>query len=326
MSVALGLAILAAGCGPMLILNTRSPRRIEPRGRDGLVLVESSGHRDAQGMVAAVLRGEARGAWWRITNRVQDGARLVLDEERNVRRARIVGETAPLEADELWVRVEVVGWSTTPTAVEDTNDAGQLVQLPAFRSDVVLQVTIADPDGQVLLDEAQYSGEAVVLVGAPVTGNPLLEAARQAASAFLNDITPMPRADFVQLDDGDSSQRKAIEHAQGGRYVAAERSLRSYLKKTPTNAVAHYNLGVVLEGQGRHREALQSYDEAIRISARPYYRDTRTSCERRAEATEAVYGVAAPAPEPAGKAATSATPPMLEPGPLDKDAATPATP
>ena len=49
------------------------------------------------------------------------------------------------------------------------------------------------------------------------------------------------------------------------RYGESEKYFRAVLKLDPGNAVAHFNLGFVLEHLGRHQHAIESFREATRL-------------------------------------------------------------
>jgi tetratricopeptide (TPR) repeat protein len=55
--------------------------------------------------------------------------------------------------------------------------------------------------------------------------------------------------------------------AELNRFEEAETVYRQALQATPLNAVAHYNLGVVLERQHREDDAIRSYQAAVKIRA-----------------------------------------------------------
>lgn len=296
------------GCSPTLQIVSYQPGRIEPRGARALVLLEGEGLKEARVLAAQLVDGEASGTWWRVENRSDEGPRLVKANAR----AEIVGETRGLRRDELWARVDVVEWDLDNITVEEENEDGEVVPVPAVKAEVMLQAILADASGKILLDEQQYRGTVVVAEGAGGPSDPLLEAARVAVSSLLDDISPQRRTDFIRLDDSDSGQKAVIQRIVKAQIPLrdGERGLRRYLKKNPGNGVALYNLAVVLDAQGKHDEALTHYDESMQIAPRDYYRETRAGCARRAAARKAVYGeTTSPPPQKAAPSAPGIAPP-----------------
>ena len=164
--------------------------------------------------------------------------------------------------------------------------------MPAHRSEVSLQITIVDRTGRVLLREQQYAGEVVVEEGVVHLDDPLTEAARDAAQLFLAEAAPQQVAQVVRLDDSDGGLISAIDNITRRNWTLrnAERKIRRYLKVHPNNAIATYNIAVLVDAQGRHDEALAIYDEAMKINSRDYYIEARAGCARRATAKRAVFG------------------------------------
>lgn len=292
MRAVLAAALAASACAPSLTIVSWEPGKIAPRGARTLVLVDGEGRSGARRIAAQLLVREAKGGWFRVEDRGREGVKLVLVGER----ASIAGAATPLPDEALWARVDVVQWESARTTVEAEDAEGEVTQVPAQRSDVSLQITIADRSGKVLLREQEYVGTVVVedtVVPAAVpAGEPLQQAARAAAAAFLGDIAPKQLAQVVRLDDTDGGLSSALDSITKNKWTLAEaeQRLRRYLLKHSHNSIATYDLAVIVDAQGRHEEALPLYDEAMRIHTRDYYIEARAGCARRAAAKNSVFG------------------------------------
>src|SRR5262249_22976427 len=56
----------------------------------------------------------------------------------------------------------------------------------------------------------------------------------------------------------------AMTHFQGGRIAAAENASPAALAIVPADPAVMHNLGVAIAAQGRHREAVRCFEEALR--------------------------------------------------------------
>src|SRR5207247_8741598 len=68
-----------------------------------------------------------------------------------------------------------------------------------------------------------------------------------------------------------AAARGVLAWHQASRYKRPEALWRATLAKTPSAWMAHNNLGLLLQGEGRLEEAAEHYREAMRI--RPAYRE-----------------------------------------------------
>jgi hypothetical protein len=289
---AVALAGLSSACVPSLTIVSWEPGKIAPHGARKIVLVDAEGRSGARRIAAQLMTHEQNGSWFRVEDRGPEGVKLTLVGQR----ADIAGAKAPLGDDALWGRVDVVEWDSEDTTVEDEDEEGNAMQVPAQRSEVSLQITVADRDGRVLMREEEYVGVVVVENDVVYLGDPLQEAAGVAAASFLADVSPKQVSQVVRLDDGDGELRHAIRAIteQAWTLAVAEKKLRRFLKKHAHNAIATYDLAVLVDAQGRHEDALLLYDEAMRINTRDYYVAARAGCARRATAKKAVFGEPAP--------------------------------
>jgi tetratricopeptide (TPR) repeat protein len=267
-----------------------------------LVLVDGEGVQGAREQMPALVAAASAGTWWRADARRGRGVKLAIVGER----AERVGADVALDDDELWVRVDVIEWDVEQTQLADEDGEQQAAQVAS----VTLQVTVADGSGALRLKERTYQGNVVIEEGVAPEREPLAEAASLAAASFLEDISPTRRSDVVRLDDSDGDQaallRGVTDKGLPPRKAAVR--LRKYLRSHENNAVALYNLGVMLDAQGKHDDALRSYDAAMKINTRDYYQATREGCARRAEDRRKVFGTppappASPAPAPSSPAA-----------------------
>src|SRR4030095_12304184 len=55
----------------------------------------------------------------------------------------------------------------------------------------------------------------------------------------------------------------AMTHLQGGRAADAEHAYRAALAIVPADPAVIHNLGVAIAAQGRHRESIGGFDEAL---------------------------------------------------------------
>jgi len=121
------------------------------------------------------------------------------------------------------------------TTVDEEDEEGKVTQVPAQRSEVSLQITVADRTGKVLMREQEYIGTVVVEEGAVHLDDPLQEAARVAAATFLSDIAPARVTQMVRLDDTTAAEyRDRQDRRPQVTLREAEKNLRRYLKKHRT--------------------------------------------------------------------------------------------
>lgn len=57
----------------------------------------------------------------------------------------------------------------------------------------------------------------------------------------------------------------AIKHIKGKKYSDAEGILRKAILAKPDDAMMHNHLGIALRNQGKHKEALTSYEKALKL-------------------------------------------------------------
>lgn len=302
------LAVLLSACatpGVTLVAWEPSPA-LEPRGADRLVLVDAEGRSSAKRVVNALVRDEARGRYFIVDDRGESGVKLGLAGQR----ASVEGDVVP-QANELWMRIDVLRWDALPVVLRDDDVDGGPVDIPGIRGHADLQFTIARADGEVIIREREVRG--VADVEAPADGvvdgrdaeQAIVLAARTAVASILDEISPRRRTSMLAFDVGDSGQKRILESddTPAGR----ERRLRRYLRKNPGNAIAMHNLAVVLSAQGRFEEALVLHDAALAIVARDGFADARHETDRRRTMWIRMFG-GRPAP-PSSLSGTPVAPP-----------------
>jgi tetratricopeptide (TPR) repeat protein len=290
--VVLAFSTLGAGCAPTLSFISYEPGMIEPRGARRFVIVDGEGKVRAREHVADILADELHGGWFKVKDRSDERIKLVLTDKR----ATLVPDDARgIGEDDMWLRADVVDWRIGAGVDQSTTQDGKTVLTPVVRAEVVLQLSIADDDGRLLMREQEFAGAAEAPVGPALLERDLLEqAARQAVRQFVANVEPRRLSWKLQLDDSDDGQKVIIAGAKDGAIATARKALERYVKRAPNNAAAHYNLAVLLDAQGASRKALDHYDAAIELGAQDFYFAAREGCSRRAAALDALYGAPPP--------------------------------
>lgn len=289
--LALVVAALSGGCATshgVNIVTLQPAVALEPRGADRLVLVDGEGRRSGKEEVADTFRDVARGGFFHVDDRGDEGIKLVLAGKT----ATIEGSTTAPRSDELYVRIDVLAWDAAPVVITHKADDGVTdVSEPGIHGRADLQVTVADASGRVLIREKEYRGVADVIDdGRTFPEAVIVEAARGALAGFLAEITPTRASDYLRFDAGDPGQKSILAATNQDTLKETEKKLRRYLKKNENNAIAWYNVGVALDGQGRFEEAIEAYDTAMKIVTRDGYVQARGGANARLAAWERVYG------------------------------------
>lgn len=287
----------ACATAPGITLVSMEPTALlDPRGADCLVLVDGEGRRSAKARVAAMVVDEARLGFFRADNRSASGVELVLVGDV----ANVVGSDVAPRDDELWVRIDVLSWTAEAIKME-LDDDSSLSDAPGIRGRADLQFTVANAASQVLVREQEVRGvvDRALPEGQRVDIEALredviAEAARVAVTDFLATITPQRRSQFLAFDDGDTGQ-KAIITDTTSTLASLEKRLRRYVANNKGNAIAHFNLAVVLDAQSRFEEALIEQDRGLDIVSREGFFDARSDTIRRRDVWERMYG---PRPTP----------------------------
>ncbi len=280
----------ACASAPGLNVTSWEPSALlEPRGADRLVLVDGEGRSSARRHVADLFVEAARGGFFSAEDRGRSGVKLTLAGDHAV----VTGAVGEPLQNELHVRIDVLAWDADPIVMivrEDDRD----VEVPGWRGRADLQFTVANAAGEVLVREREVRGVHDDEVADPrrrewYREQSIMRAAGDAVRGFIVEIAPQRRTYFLAFDDGDNGQA-AIITDRADTLDGLEQRLRRYISKNPGNAIAHHNLGVVLEAGGRYEDALIEHDRALDIVPREGFFDARSDTIRHRSAWEQMYG------------------------------------
>lgn len=323
MSLLLATAVSASACStPSLMVTSWEPSPVlSPRGADRLVLVDGEGRASAKRATADFVVEEARGGFFRVDDRGDEGVKLAIAGQQ----AQLQGTTREPKPKDLLVRIDVLEWAQTPTTILVDGEDGKQHEVPAVHGRADLQVSIADATGALLVREREVRGVADLELepdsAPPPPDAAALVAGRAAVRLMLNEVAPHQVTEALHLDDGDPGQKDIMKAAGTEPLAKLERRLRRYLKREPDNAIARFNLAVTLDAQGRFDDALAAYDAAIARVERAGFVAGRAGCAARKARFEAMYGASKPLPPPPAAPTPPATSPTVAPAP----AAPPAT-
>lgn len=275
------IALSSSACLHMNIRTIRpAPHDLGPV--DQVVLVQGQGREDALQVAGMELLNQ-------VSSRGFFGVRDARHENLRMLTGRNSTTLKPAPNVEeasrnVYVRLDIVEWSASPTVATRTfeNEDGEVVTQvsPVLRGRAVIRATILAADGQTLLMAQTFTGGADTDVTVPPP--PAAEiAGRNAVAALVNLITPIIVTESVRIDKSDKQQMGFIETANQGLIEQAATDLDNFVRHHPNNAVAHYNLAVMLDAIGEYEQALEHYDRAMELGGRRWYGEGRAQCARR---------------------------------------------
>ena len=282
------LALALSSCTSTLAIKSMQPGPVNIGATRHLVLLHGEGRRSAREFVSHDLDRQARHrGYFSYEDRSEDGVEVKIAG----RSVNLDGASFHLAPTHAGLRIDVLEWNAyrDVSSVRRYDDTGApyMHEVPVQRGNVLLALTLFDQSGHALLAEAEYEG--VVECEPDVPREQVIElAASDAVSSFLDDITPHQVVSRVRLDEDDDGQESFLEMAREGQVAYAADGLRSYLQADPNNAIAAYNLAVLLEAMGHFEEALSFYDKAIALGGKDYYHRARVDCARRYSSTQAL--------------------------------------
>lgn len=289
---ALALSVLlATACAPTLTLKSLEPGPVNLGGASELFIEDGQGRRSARELVFAEFEAQARASGhYRVVDHSERGTRVELAG----REVRLSGGTPTrLKDDQRGMRVDVLEWvadeRTRSEVRKDKQGREETLSFKTLEGRVLLAITVYDKTGRALIAEREYEGIAATTDMKNTSDDAVLRAAaKDAVGRFFSDVTPRTVARKVQLDDSDKGQETILKTAKAGNIAQAREDVQAYLKAHPKSAPAHYNLAVFLDASGEYAKALQSYDEALRLAPKDFYRTARADCARRRAAADAL--------------------------------------
>jgi hypothetical protein len=279
------ILLAATGCAPTLRVNVLEPSQVSLGAGTQLNVLQTGGRRSAREFVLQELGQQAmRGGYFQVKDRSEEGFNMNV-AGRSVQ--FLEGSSDPLPTpQDVALRIDVLDWN----ANSDSHTNADGVTKSRWRARVVLGVTAANAEGKAMLAESEYVGEAFFEDTRHGGGEQLAieQAARNAVARLLWDVTPIYVTKHIRIDEDDKAQQPILEVAKQGNLVRAIEELRGYLAQAPGNAVAHYNLAVMLDATGQYDEALSLYTKAIQLSSKAFYVQMKAECARRQAAQMAL--------------------------------------
>lgn len=276
--------VLLAGCNPSLEVKALTPGEVNLGPATKLVLVQSEGgfSFDRREMVAELFSQVRRDGFFQLTDARNSGNLIRWAGPNRL----AVTRSMPHRWDEVWLRIDVETMDAYDCEGDEWEEYDEetgeswTVQEDLLCGEVTLDVSAVGPNGEVFLFSMPYHGYSALPWHAH-EDDAISAALHQAVASLLSDITPQWTSSWVRLDDEDARQEPILDRAQRGDLAGAIAELDELLSHEPQNASAHYNLAVMLDASMAYAEALVSYDRAIRLSDKGWYRSARKACEQR---------------------------------------------
>jgi len=131
-------------------------------------------------------------------------------------------------------------------------------------------IDILDPDSLRVLSSFNTRGEGTSPRVIELSGEELYtandQAARYAAVAAAEEITPRRVRETITLDDAAPSFSDAVSMIEADRLQVARRIWDGAALRQPGSAPLHFNLGAVCEALGDIPAAQEHYQEAVRLA------------------------------------------------------------
>jgi hypothetical protein len=282
-----GLVALVSSCAATMPVYSIEPARVVIGATDNIQLVDGAGRRSAREWVNLEVANQSRArGFFTVTDRSEEG------HEVYVAGRQVSAAGLELGEREAGLRVDVLEWGghveTKEIRTTNANGAKVVSYAPIHAGSVLLSVTLFDEHGQAFLAEAEYEGHCATEDMTLPREEIIERAAADAVRRFLDDVTPTQVVRHVRLDEDDPGQEHILATARAGAVAIAIRDLDSYLEASSLNAVAAYNLAVLLEAAGDFEDALAYYDRALELGAKDFYVRARVDCAARVEAVRAL--------------------------------------
>lgn len=267
---------LLGGCGTSAKLERMRPAYHNLGDATRFTVVQATGRRSLREDILAEMKRQLRATgWWRYDERLDEGRRV------DVRGSH--AETGGLRAEPGEVLVLVDAYDSDVRVDVDeviAADHATVVVVHNLHANVSFGVTVIDETGRTLLVEEEFRGDAEG--EGDVHRYAVLRAAiAEAVDDMVDAITPRRVREKIKFDKDEDDMEPIADLVKDGAYAEAEKDLARMRREYPDRADVAYNLAVVKDAMGRYEEALELYDQAMRLGHEDYYAKSRAACARR---------------------------------------------
>jgi hypothetical protein len=289
----------STACTKTLGVVVERPGAVAMYGAQHLVLVESEGRKQARDVVSQALSRRVP-AGFAVEDRGPQGVQLTIAGNKATD-----NDAKDLTLRDAYIRADVVEWDVEIDEVED-RVGGAPVLVKVRKAEVVLQMSIVDANGGLLMNQQEVRSEFYQPRRpgdrrVDPDDELLFHAAEKAVDGFYAGLIPVRVSYQLRLDETDNGQSAVLDRLNDAPVPQLIKTQRTYVTSNPQNAVAHYNLAVLLDANANYDEALSEYDIAMGIQARDYYNSTKAGCQERKRFYEMMHvpaGTVAPAAQP----------------------------
>jgi tetratricopeptide (TPR) repeat protein len=282
--------LLLAGteaCAPGIRVTRLQPSRYNLGTTRRVAVLEVNGNPNATPLVISQLQKQILDRrFYSLINAVNRGLSITVTAAGT--RIDVGGIRQQVDAD-VYVNAMITRYDYSEVEKqEEKTEKGRKYYVTKYQPEARVRVNfqVVKSDGQVIVlrdydgDDTGTSYEAGRRPSRSATD--LLEsAARESVGRFLDDITPHQVVEKIELDESDDTLKPGIKMAEAGDLAGAERSWNDVLARSPNNAGAIYNVGVLLETRGEFDQAAGNYTRAFQLNPKGLYHDSLEDLNRR---------------------------------------------
>jgi tetratricopeptide (TPR) repeat protein len=295
-------ALLLSGCATMIEVQAVHPPRFNMGTVKKFQLVQLEGpEKGRDALLALFKKSSAEGGTFTLVDRRSDG--ITLQAAGNT--LQLNGLKQPLADDEVLLRVDILEWTAgkkeNPEAVTDSKAPSQE---PRHIVEAKTRVKVTLSNGQGIAASNEYGGTHT---NDDNEQEALNTGAADIVEHFLEDFAPHKATATVRIDTDDAGQKDSLDRAKAGDVPKAIEGLRATLAKNPGNAVAQYNLAVLLDATGQYPEALDLFTKAVQAQPKKdFWAEAKGECATRAAAQKALKAEKVEIPAPASPSPAAA--------------------